>query len=112
VADELVDPRAMERLAGELYGSREIAHRFVADFVATWQCRLTRLSAALAAEDLEDAYVTLLSIRTTSVMIGAVQLARVAGALQDDAHAGRLASCRAGMGHLTDVGTRTMAELA
>jgi hypothetical protein len=107
----IVDERALDRLAAELHGSRVIVSRFVDDFVGSWDGRMTRLHAACAAADATDAYVTLLSIRTTSEMVGAVALADLAGRLQAYASTGRLDVCCRSESALAEVGARTMAAL-
>jgi histidine phosphotransfer protein HptB len=112
VADEaLIDPQAWEALVAQLCGSVTIAGRFIADFIHTWPVRLDRLNAALEAEDAEDAYVTLLSIRSGSEMVGAARLAVHAARLEAAAHAGRLAECVAGVATLRALGDQTMAAL-
>lgn len=107
----LVDPHAIERLSHELHGSAEIASRFLGDFTDNWQRRLDRLGTALSRGDGEDAYVTLLSIRTTSQMVGALRLAAVARKLQEHARHGRLQVCRDALPTLNSVGEQTVAAL-
>jgi hypothetical protein len=110
--DGLIDPRAWAALVVQVCGSRVIARSFVTDFIDIWPERLDRLSAALEQADAEDAYVMLLSVRTSSEMVGAVALAEHAVRLEIAAHAGRLEPCAAGFAALRRVGDRTMAALA
>lgn len=107
----LLDERALERLAVELHGSDEVVRRFVDDFVEAWDDRIRRLEEACAECDSETAYVTLLSLRSTSEMVGAVALAALAGRLQQYASEGRMDACCAQEPALADVGLRTMAAL-
>jgi histidine phosphotransfer protein HptB len=106
--EPLVDPLVLGRLSAELYGSAEIADRFLSDFIDTWDCRITRLRAAFDAADAEEAFVVLISIRSTSEMVGAVALAAAAGRMQEAVEAGRLAAATQAFSELEGIGTRTM----
>jgi len=109
--DELIDPQAWDAIVTQLCGSTAIARQFIADFVKAWPVRLDRLNAALDAADAEEAYVTLLSMRTGSEMVGAVRLARRIAKLERFARADRLDDCRLGMGKLRAIGEQTMCAL-
>ncbi len=108
---QLIDPQAWDAIVTELCGSTAIAQRFVSDYVRAWPVRYDRFCAALAAADAEEAYVSLLSIRTASQMVGAVRLARRAAKLEPPARAGRFAECAAGLGRLHSTGEKTMRAL-
>lgn len=110
--DVWIDRAAQERLTAGVFGSAAIAHSFFDDFIASWPCRVERLTSALDASDAEDAYVALLSIRSTSEMVGAVPLALLARKLEDLAREEHLDQCRAELGELRRVGARTMQILA
>lgn len=88
-----IDPSAWESLVAQLGGSTTIARRFTTDVAAALPGRLDRLGAALQAADAEDAYVTLLSMRTGAEMVGAGALACRLTTLEALARAGRLAEC-------------------
>lgn len=108
---EILDERALDRLATELHGSRLIVRHFVDDFVAGWDVKLNRLHSACLAHDAAEAYVTLLSIRTSSEMIGAIALAKTAGRLQGYASDGHIDECCRAQPDLAAIGARTLAVL-
>ena len=108
----LVDPAQLQRLRSDLGGDATVQHRFVHDFLALRQPRELRLSAALAVADLEDAEVVLLSIRSSSQMLGAVRLHHTAGRLQRTLKSQDLPSCRAQLAHLSVVGVDTCRALS
>ena len=107
-----IDPVAQERLTAGVFGSAVIARRFFADFISSWERRMRRLVSALDAADAEDVYVALLSIRSTSEMVGAVPLSRLARKLENLARGGQLDACRAELGELRRVGALTIQALA
>ncbi len=108
--ESLVDARVLESLSAELYGSAEIARRFLCDFQEGWDCRIVRLRATLSSGDLDDAFVVILSIRTTSEMVGAPGLARLAAEMQQLARARRLAELKEKLPVLEGIAERTFAE--
>ncbi|OLT53035.1 hypothetical protein [Cellulosimicrobium sp. CUA-896] len=71
--------RAWDALAADLGGDREAVGRFVAAWTGALGPRLLRLRAALTAGDVGDAEAVLLSLRCTSTMVGAHELAALAG---------------------------------
>lgn len=70
----LVDPSLLQRMRLDFGGDETTPHRFVTDFLALWNDRELRLRTALASDDLEEAHVVLLSIRSSSQMLGAIRL--------------------------------------
>lgn len=75
-----VDAGELRRLLRELSGDLRSRHRFVQTYVEMWPTRLGRLKAALDAEDTNEAKVVLLSIRSSSVMLGVVGVAGLSSA--------------------------------
>ncbi|MFZ4895882.1 hypothetical protein ACL9RL_15680 [Plantibacter sp. Mn2098] len=71
-ADEL--RRLLRELSGDLLSRR----RFVRTYVEMWPTRLSRLVAAIDDDDLDETKVVLLSIRSSSVMLGVTGLAHLA----------------------------------
>jgi HPt (histidine-containing phosphotransfer) domain-containing protein len=108
--ESLVDARVLESLSAELYGSAEIARRFLGDFQEGWDCRIGRLRAGLSRGDLDDAFVVILSIRTTSEMVGAPALARLAAEMQQLANGRRLTELAEKLPALEAIADRTFAE--
>lgn len=76
-----VDAGELHRLLRELSGDLRSRRRFVLSYVEMWPTRLARLTAAIKDADLDETTVVLLSIRSSSVMLGVVGVA----ALADDA---------------------------
>lgn len=60
----------------------EPVRRFVQNFIFIWEDRYTRLRNASRARDRSAAIEVLLGIKTSSLMLGAVQLAELAGDLE------------------------------
>jgi hypothetical protein len=108
---EIVDPRVLDRLSAELYGSAEIAGRFLRDFIDTWECRIVRLRGAFEGEDADEAFVVVISIRTTSEMVGAVALAAEAEFMQSAIDEHRLPVAAARLPELERIGAETMSLL-
>jgi HPt (histidine-containing phosphotransfer) domain-containing protein len=75
-----VDAGELRRLLRELSGDLRGRRRFVHTYVEMWPTRLSRLAAALEAEDLDEAKVVLLSIRSSSVMLGVIGVSALASA--------------------------------
>lgn len=110
--DAWIDAAAQRGLTAAAVGSADIAKRFFDDFAQSWPERLQRLVTGLEASDADVAHVALLSIRSTSEMVGALPLARLARRLEVAAQRGRLDECRAGLAELRRVGELTVRAIA
>lgn len=102
---DVVDRRVLEELLHDLLGNVQTFERFVADYVALWSGRMTTLAAALDRSDLGAADTGVLSIRSSSIMLGC---ALVAGISDDMLAAVRRADClsaRAWLPDLDEAGT-------
>ncbi|TFD72490.1 hypothetical protein [Cryobacterium sp. Hb1] len=108
----LVDPAPLQRLRSDLGGDTMAQNRFVNDFLALWHTRELRLHTALASADLDDAHIVLLSIRSSSQMIGAVRLENTAGRLHSTLHDRDLPGCQRQMPRLSEVGVDTCLALS
>ncbi|MDJ0338421.1 hypothetical protein [Cryobacterium sp. PH31-O1] len=108
----LVDPAPLQRLSSDLGGDVAVQHRFVNDFLALWHTRELRLRTAIAAADLEDADIVLLSIRSSSKMLGAVRLDHTASQLHSTVKDKDLSGCRRQLPHLSEVGVDTCMALS
>ena len=108
----LVDPATLQRLRSDLGGDAAIQNRFVNDFLDLWHNRELRLCTALATADLEDADIVLLSIRSSSQMLGAVRLENTAGLLHRTLKNQDLPGCRQQLPLLTAVATDTCLALS
>lgn len=108
----LVDPAPLYLLFNQLGGDRVIHNRFVNDFIALWRARAQRLSAALVTADVVEANVVLLSIRSSSNMLGAVRLEQAAVRVQSALKNNDLSGCTQQLPGLSEVGTETCLALS
>lgn len=76
-------PGAWDALADELDGDRDAVARFVTAWAQALGPRLRRVHAALAAGNVDDAAVALLTVRCTSTMVGAHAVAELASGALD-----------------------------
>ncbi|MFF1830246.1 Hpt domain-containing protein [Paenarthrobacter sp. NPDC058040] len=76
--DSLVDRTVLTELQAELGGDQSIVTAFVRNYVAMLPWRVARLHHALDNLDLDDAMDAVLSLKTSSQMVGAVCLQRLA----------------------------------
>ncbi|MFE4198369.1 Hpt domain-containing protein [Paenarthrobacter sp. NPDC056912] len=80
--DSLVDHTVLTELQAELGGDHAIISAFVRNYVALLPWRVSRLHRALENLDLEDAMDAVLSLKTSSQMVGAVCMDRLATELE------------------------------
>ncbi|MFC9773311.1 MULTISPECIES: Hpt domain-containing protein [unclassified Pseudarthrobacter] len=78
----VVDHLVLERLREELEDDRGYTGIFVADFVRCLPGRIERLRHALTTGDWEGSFDAALSLKTSSQMVGAEQLASLATDLE------------------------------
>jgi len=103
---------AYRRLLSSLHGDDAATRRFIHDFVALWEDRAHRLTGDLYRRDWEDADVVLLSIRSSSQMVGARALRTIADRVHQGVRGFDLDECLAHLQKLHDVGRGTCRELA
>jgi hypothetical protein len=109
-----VDAGELRRLLRELSGDLRSRRRFVHTYVEMWPTRLSRLEAALEAEDLDEAKVVLLSIRSSSVMLGVIGVSALASAglrAVEQADLERAADIRAALVELGEPSCERLLEL-
>ena len=80
--DAVVDHTVLTELQAELGGDPAIIHAFVRNYVALLPWRVSRLHRALDNLDIEDAMDAVLSLKTSSHMVGAVCMNRLATELE------------------------------
>lgn len=80
--DSLVDPTVLTELQAELGGDRSIVTRFVRNYIDLLPWRVGRLHHALNNLDIEDAMDAVLSLKTSSHMVGAICMRRLATELE------------------------------
>lgn len=109
---DVVDHRVLEELLHDLMGNVQTFERFVADYVALWSGRMTTLDAALARSDLGAADSGVLSIRSSSIMLGCTHVATIS---DDMLAAVRRTDCLSAQAWLVDLdlaGTEACHELS
>lgn len=80
--ESLVDPTVLTGLQAELGGDRSIVSRFVRSYIDLLPWRVGRLHHALNNLDIEDAMDAVLSLKTSSHMVGAICMSRLATELE------------------------------
>ncbi|MDQ0675959.1 HPt (histidine-containing phosphotransfer) domain-containing protein [Pseudarthrobacter siccitolerans] len=80
----LVDESVLDRLRGELGEAEGYCRAFVGNFIDCLPHRIARLRRTLTIGDLDGSVDAVLSLKTSSQMVGAEQLAGLAMALEDE----------------------------
>ncbi|WP_017197699.1 Hpt domain-containing protein [Arthrobacter sp. M2012083] len=80
--DALVDPTVLTELQAELGGDHNIISAFVRNYAKLLPWRVDRLRHALEKLDMEDAMDAILSLKTSSHMVGAICMSRLATELE------------------------------
>ncbi|MDR6986090.1 HPt (histidine-containing phosphotransfer) domain-containing protein [Paenarthrobacter nitroguajacolicus] len=80
--DSLVDRTVLTELQAELGGDQAIITSFVRHYVELLPWRVERLHHALQKLDIEDAMDAVLSLKTSSHMVGAICMNRLATELE------------------------------
>ncbi|WP_314140300.1 hypothetical protein [uncultured Plantibacter sp.] len=106
-----VDADELRRLLRELSGDLRSRRRFVQTYVEMWPIRLARLRAALDADDADEAKVVLLSIRSSSVMLGVIGVSGLASAGLRAIEQGQFERAREIHGALDEAGRRSCDRL-
>ncbi|MCU1445729.1 hypothetical protein [Cryobacterium sp.] len=107
-----IDATALRALLSQMGGNHELQRRFVHDFVHLWSSRSQRLQKALAFPDAEEAHVVLLSIRSSSTMVGAVTVEATAAIMHDALREGDIAGSARHIDRLNEVGESACHDLA
>ncbi|WEO77958.1 hypothetical protein BJQ94_02650 [Cryobacterium sp. SO2] len=107
-----IEATALRALLTQMGGDNEMQRRFVHDFVHLWRSRTQRLETALAFPDAEEAHVVLLSIRSSSTMVGAVTVEATAAMMHDALRDGDIAGSARHIGRLNEVGEKACHDLA
>ncbi|WP_051442107.1 hypothetical protein [Arthrobacter sp. H14] len=105
-----VDAAVLQAFENEI-GDPVIAREFVQDFVGIWAQRYEKFAAAVARRDKVAALDAVLSIKVTSLMLGAALLAEAASDLEALLRRSDMDSTLAGMPHLLACGNKTVEVL-
>ncbi|MFF2031783.1 Hpt domain-containing protein [Arthrobacter sp. NPDC058192] len=83
----LVDPAALQELGDQLENPA-LAKGFARDYAKMWDQRYSALASALERRDLPGSLDAVLSLKTSSAMVGGLRLAKLAGELEGVLRAG------------------------
>ncbi|MFT4471282.1 Hpt domain-containing protein [Arthrobacter sulfonylureivorans] len=106
----LVDRSVVEEL-GEGLADQGIAQALVRDFADAWHTRFQCLETALESQDRADSLDAVLSIKTSSMMVGASQLAGFSSQVESHVRAGDYTAATAALPLIDRCGTETVNEL-
>lgn len=106
----LVDPAALQDLGAQLE-SASVAKGFARDYAKLWDQRYTCLASALDRGDQAGSLDAVLSLKTSSAMVGGVQLAMLAGELEDAVRGGDMERASSLLGNIAASGCETVDEL-
>jgi hypothetical protein len=110
VSYQYIDAARIPDLARELAMDVTACLRFVDDFLRAWDTRRTRVLHGVGSPVVDDALAALLTISTSSAMVGATTLSTTAQQLHAEAR--QLGSVPAtGADRLTLIGAESIAEL-
>lgn len=107
---EHIDVSRISRLASELANDASACVRFIDDYIEAWQHRQARVATAVDRVAIDDALAALLSLSTSSAMLGAEGLSVAARALHAEARSIGTVSAR-GADHLARIGEAVCIEL-
>ncbi|MFB2580759.1 hypothetical protein ACEXQD_05880 [Herbiconiux sp. P15] len=105
-----VDQEALVSLLNAV-GDDDRRGRFVHDFISMWETRSQRLMKAMGQHDYEDADVVLLSIRSSSTMLGAWPLEAIGGMMHREIKNFDIPGAMVHLARLHEVGSATCREL-
>ena len=109
-APPLVDPTALQDLGAQL-DSPAVAKGFARDYTRMWDQRYRTLASALERGDLAGSMDAVLSLKTSSAMVGGLRLAQLAGQLENALRAGDMAHALALLRVVAERGGETVDEL-
>ena len=109
-APPLVDPAALQDLGAQL-DSPAVAKGFARDYTKMWDQRYQTLASALERGDLARSMDAVLSLKTSSAMVGGLRLAQLAGELENALRAGDMGHALALLRDVAERGDETVDEL-
>ncbi len=107
---EHIDVSRITRLASELTNDASACLRFIDDYINAWEHRHARVATAVDRLVIDDALAALLSLSTSSAMLGAEGLSAAARALHSEARMLGTVPAR-GADRLGRIGDAVCAEL-
>lgn len=109
-APPLVDPAALQDLGAQL-DSPAVAKGFARDYTKMWDQRYQTLASALENGDLARSMDAVLSLKTSSEMVGGLRLAQLAGELETALRAGDMGHALVLLRDVAERGDETVDEL-
>ena len=109
-APPLVDPAALQDLGAQL-DSPAVAKGFARDYAKMWDQRYRALASALERRDLAASMDAVLSLKTSSAMVGGLRLAQLAGELENALRAGDMGHALSLLRDVAKRGGETVDEL-
>lgn len=109
-APPLVDPSALQELGSQL-DSPAVAKGFARDYTNMWDRRYRSLASSLDSGDDAAAMDAVLSLKTSSAMVGGVRLAELARELEAAIRVGDADLARLLLREVADSGNETVDEL-
>ncbi|MEC5180045.1 Hpt domain-containing protein [Arthrobacter sp. CG_A4] len=106
----LVDPAALQELGVQL-DSAAVAKGFARDYANMWDQRYDSIASAVNRCDQAAALDAVLSLKTSSTMVGGVQLAQLAGELEDAVRDGHMDQAHSMLDDVAERGSETVDEL-
>ncbi|MGO4588558.1 Hpt domain-containing protein [Paenarthrobacter sp. 2TAF44] len=99
------------QLLEDQVGDPGIARKFASDFARLWRVRYESLATAVEHGDEAAALDTILSLRTSSAMVGGVRLSVLAALLEEHILNGELRNAQPLLDEIAECGQRTVKEL-
>jgi hypothetical protein len=109
-AAPLVDPTALQDLSAQLENPA-VAKGFARDYTRMWDQRYRSLASALERGDLAGSMDAVLSLKTSSAMVGGLRLAQLAGELENALRAGDIGRALSLLRDVAARGGETVDEL-
>jgi len=106
----LVDPAALQDLGAQL-DNPAVAKGFARDYTRMWDQRYRTLASALERGDLAGSMDAVLSLKTSSAMVGGLRLAQLAGELENALRAGEIGCALSLLRDVAARGGETVDEL-
>lgn len=106
----LLDLTAIQTLEDQL-DNPLIARTFVRDFTRLWERRHAALAAAIGSYNTVAALEAVLSLKTSSTMVGGVRLALMAGQIENVIRSRDVREAQALLAGIEECGDATVAEL-
>lgn len=108
---QVLDRHVLAQLADDL-ADQAFAQSFAERYRSMLPKRVSRVSRALTARDVDEAMDAVLSLRVSSSAVGAEELATLARRIEADLRCGQLEQAQKRCGHLGPAAARADVELA